>query len=249
MNKTVIETVRLILSSMTGDEVDNFDDTAESVQVTDILETTFYDVLTELHIQTNESLITSTTNGNNSVTLPATAIVVDNIRYDISDDATPQYELLTPITWESFLHQQSLLKGLNETEVNTITVSGGTLDVICRTDVRPHYYTVHGHNTVIFDSYDIDIDASGIDTSKLLVYGETLPTFTRSNSFVIPVPTGSWSYYFNKAKARAFVEIEQQDNPDARMQTRESKIMTQLKLPRAKLESDYDKATKFGKTY
>jgi hypothetical protein len=92
-------------------------------------------------------------------------------------------------------------------------------------------------NTLIFDSYDADVDTT-LQKSKTVCYGQKTATWTQSGSFTPDLDAEQFSLLLNKAKALAWAELKQADHALARKEMRDQQIHSQ----RAKLALPHNEA-------
>lgn len=251
---TVKEIVQLILSAMDSDEVDNWNDTTESVQVANLLKSVYYDMAVELSLPSQDSFIEITASGDNTkpvlMTLPTTTMGVHWIEYNTKSDTDTQsdYKRLTYCDLDDFLEMQRGLANSGDSSLGqmSFTMNGETFEVLYRNDTHPTYYTHVNGTTLLFDSYDSTVDTT-LQKSKTRVFAKIYPTFTLSNDFVPPLDPALFSLFINKAKVRAFNELKQQDNREAREETRHQKVVIQKRKHRVEQEPGIMKAPRYGK--
>lgn len=215
---TLLEITQDILSDMDSDEVNSINDTIESLQVAQMVKTTYYNIidgkdwpwLKEMFALTGLGLTTKPSH----MQIPEAIIDVLWIKYNVRSltDIKDSYRKIKYKAPEEFI---SITDARNSSlaNVETITDYGGTPLYIVN-DAPPTYYTSFDDNYVVFDSYDSDVDDS-MQTSKVKCFGKRNPTFTLSDNFTPDLPVQMFSYLLNEAKATAFLTAKQMVNQKA----------------------------------
>jgi len=215
---TVLEMAQDILSDMNSDSVNSINDTTESLQVAQILQSTYFNIidgkhwpwLKELYQLTGLGLTTKPTH----MQIPSNIIEVEWIKYNTRKltDTRDYYTTIKYKTPEDFVEYLSLR---NSSDSNTLVVtdySNTPLNII--TNKAPQYYTSFDDNYIVFDSYLSDVEDS-MQTSKTQCYGRRYPTFTMSDTFVADLPVQMFSYFLNEAKSTCFLTLKQAQNQKA----------------------------------
>lgn len=215
-NRTVLEFVQDILSYMEADIVNDISETEESEMVLTVLENTFYDIVDEfqfphkhLNFQLNPS---GTTDKPTHMTLSGGISKVEQVLYNKLDSASDptNYESVTHMTPKQFMN---LINQRNSSDSNVDKISddsGVTFLII--NDANPTYWTSFDDETLVFDSYDSNLD-SWLQASKTWCTGWKRPTFTSSNSHKPDLPEHMEQYFFNEACSIAYVNYKQASNP------------------------------------
>lgn len=234
MNYTLLEVVQLILSAMDSDDVSAITDTDEAYQVALLLKQVFYDTAVEIGLPQQEKLVELTASGDNAkptlMTVPSTVARISWIKYDNKADADTykDYQEVKFMPFEEFLEMQNALREqTSDVGQMNITSNSETFEVMYRSDKMPQWYTTLEENQIIFDSYDVSIDATTLAKAKSMCMAWVLPTFTLSDAFAIPLEPQQFPYYINKAKVRAFSELKQVANQEAAGEARQQKILMQ----------------------
>lgn len=233
MRYTLLEMVQLILSSLDSEEINSIGDTVESDQVAKLLKSVYYDIATDLELPEHETLFQLTASGDPLLpclmTVPSTVTKVRDIRYNCKEtaDTYPDWRLLEYKPFEDFLmDQQSLREWTTGVGSMTVTLNGSTYELLYRTDKMPQYYTTADDQQFFFDSYDSTIDST-LQASKTMCGGSVYPTFTLTDGFAPDLDPTQFSYFINRAKTRAFLELKQMENAEAGGEARRQKIIVQ----------------------
>lgn len=233
MRYTVLRMVQLILSSMDSEEVSSISDTAEASQVLDIIETTFNDIVSDVNFPGHWDLYEL--QGSGDPTRPTLMYLPDGIRkldwiqYDnrLDGETVRNMQPVQPLPrYEFFSRMQSLDSAETDVYSYNYLVGAETFDVRGPKNKFPQYFTTVDNRTLIFDSYNSDVDTTLVG-NKTFCYGQKIPTFTRADSFVPDLDPQHFSYLFNEAKTQAHAELKQVENAIAMRRARTAKIAIQ----------------------
>ena len=240
MKYTLLELIQRILSSIKGEEVNNYNDTAESLVIRDIVKECFYNIIGTQDFPELKTLFELTASGDSAkptlMTLPSDVVGLEWVKYNkiASGETAPNFGYVRYLPLADFMSVIHQLK-TTEDNVGTFNVTTGSSDSIefYYTDNRaPEYYTSYDDNTLIFDSYDSAVDST-LQKSKTLCYGLKSGAWTDSNSFTLPLDAQQFNILLKEAKAMAWEELRQTQNATAGMQARRAKIAAEKKKDRA----------------
>lgn len=252
--KTLLQLVQEILSSTDGSEINSYTDNTESLQVSRILENTYWDIVSTSSFGTRFNFFTLNASGNTLfptvMTLPSNVVTMESLKYN-NRTATSAQVLFRDVTYlvkEEFL---GMMYEKDSTDVTNVTfnypvANSGSLFMIARKDTHPSFYTTFDDQTVLFDSYDSGVDTT-LQSSKTLCYGETNPVWTYADSFVPDLPEKQFTILRNEAKATAFVELKQQTNSDAVAKARKGWISSQKTGDKITVKDHLLKTPNYGK--
>lgn len=235
MKYTLLKTVQLILSGMDSDEINDINETTESVQVVDILEQTFNDLASTIDFSENWGLFQLESTGIDTPTitlLPSNVGKLEWVQYNIAgSDEDPDWQPMTPINRTAFLSRQA---GLDPDATNVFsqvyTSNDEDFTFYGYNDKDPVYYTSFNDSTLIFDNYDAT-KYTTLPGGQFRCYGMLIPEFTRSNDWIAPLEPRQFSLYFNEAKSQAFVDLKQIANQKAEQRARRGWVQMQRKQP------------------
>jgi len=215
---SLLEIVQDILSDLDSDEVNSISDTVESLQVAQIVKTTYFNIIDGKdwpHLNQFFQLEPSgDANKPTHMRLPDNVIKLNYIKYNKKESGNT-YDKFINITYKTPEDFMRLLDTRHSDASNVLSVtddSDVTLNIL--NDVAPTYYTSFDNEHVIFDSYDSVVDNT-LQESKTQGYGKLYPTWTMEDSFTPDLPVQSFSYLLNEAKSVAFVVLKQAPNPKA----------------------------------
>lgn len=225
--------VQDILSSMDSDEVNSISDTTESLQIANIIKTTYRDLVTELELPDEYTLFQLSSSGDSdkpvTMTIPNGIVNCEWIKYNkvSTTDTRQQFREITYLPKEEFL---VLVNSYNSSATNTIqftlTESGVDFELLVHNDKAPEYYTTFDERTIVFNSYNVSVDST-LQSSKTICYGKKDFSFTLEDTFVPFTEKRYESLLFNASKALAFAELKQMTNNKAEKAERRGRIKTQ----------------------
>lgn len=216
--KTLLDIVQDILSDMDSDEVNSINDTIESLQVSQIVKSTYFNIIDgkdwPFLYQFFQLEASGTSLKPTHMKLPETVIDVSIIKYNrrTSTDTFDRFEEIKYKTPEEFL---DLVNVRHSDATNMLVVteaSGVKLNII--NDQAPMYFTSFDDEYLVFDSYDSILDTT-LQTSKTQCQGKVHPTFTLSDTFIPDLPAQMFSYLLNEAKSTCFLVLKQSANQKA----------------------------------
>lgn len=226
MEYNLLRMTQLILSSMDSDEVNSIDDTVESQQVVDIIETTFNDIVSAIDFPSDWDLVqlTSVSDADRPtlLTVPSNVAKLEWVQYDNSEDGdtTRDFQIVKPMSRFAFFERMNQLDTADSNVYQfDYEVGSQTFDVRGLDDSFPRYYTTVDNDTLIFDNYNSEFDVTLVG-SKTQCYGNIIPTFSRTDAFVPPLDNKHFTILFNEAKSSAWADLKQAQNSKAEQRAR-----------------------------
>ena len=215
---TLLEIVQDILSDMDSDEVNSINDSVESLQVAQIVKSSYYNIidgkdypwLYELFQMNTSGTITLPTH----MRLPETVIDLKWIKYNVKK-ATDTKNKFTQIIYKTPEQFLSILdqRDSSASEISIITDTTG-IKLNVYDDRGPMYFTSFDDDYLVFDAYDSLVE-SNLQNSKTQCYGKKSVAFTLSDSFIPDLPVQMFTYFLSEAKSTAFMTLKQMPNPKA----------------------------------
>lgn len=257
MKQTLLEMVQAILSAMDSDEVNSISDTVESNQVALLIKNVYYDVAIDLGLPEHEGLIELNASLDSSkpvlMYVPSNVLRIKSIMYDTrgetGDDITtlPKWKELKYVPLPDFIMITQNLRSGDDT-ISSLQVDSGTdnFSFIYRNDTMPTYYTSYNDHTLVFDSYDKNVDTT-LQKSKTMCMGSRYSSFEMRDDFIPDIDATQFPYFINRAKVRAFAEIKQQPNQEAASEARNQKIRSQKNRDRTPVLTDFQKRPNYGR--
>ena len=215
---TLLEMTQDILSDMDSDEVNSINDSVESLQVAQIIKTTYYniidgrdyDFLYELFQLENSGNINKPTH----MKLPENIIDLKYIKYNTrsSTDTKDIYTKVKYLMPEDFMDLVDK-RDSSKSDVTVVTDTTG-ISINIKNDKAPEYFTSFDDEYLVFDSYDSNLESTLVN-SKTQCHGKRSVAFTISDSFTPDLPAQMFSYLLAEAKSVSFATLKQMANAKA----------------------------------
>lgn len=214
-SKTLLEITQSCMAALDSDEIDNVDDTAESEQVVDIIESIYYQIIENETIPNLEKYFQLDSGSGNTVfQYPSDIYRLDWIKYDKHTDAggRTQYQDVHFKTQEEFLEFTNARNSTNSNIESLSDPNGSGIVFYIEDNKVPEYWTSIADTYIVMDSYDSSIDASGLVTTKTQCFGQRIPTFTRSNSFTPAMHPTLFPFFIAECKSTVVAILKQEVN-------------------------------------
>jgi len=244
IKKTLLEIVQDILNDMDSDEVNSISDTVESAQIAQICQSVFYDVITTVDLPEHDELLTVTGLSNSSKPnfMDANSVTeIKELRYNVSETSGElEYKLIPYLTPTEFV-SNILQRDSSASNVIIVTdpTSGISLPIL--NDKMPDYYTSFDDRYLCFDSYLATVDTT-LQTSKTMVIGTKIPTFTVSDSAVPDMDDTIFPYFIAECKNRAFSMLKGGPDPKVEQFARKHRYFqknNRWKVKQENIRNDY----------
>jgi len=202
---TLLEIVQDTMNDMDSDEVNSISDTVEATQIANICRSVYYDVITTVDLPEHTELmsVSGLSNSSRPNYMDANSVTeIKEFRYNVSDTAGElEYKLIDYVLPDDFI-QRIVTRDTSQTEVIIVTdpTNGISLPII--NNKMPDYYTSFDDRYLCFDSYDSAIDTT-LQSSKTMVLGIKLPSFTMTDASVPDMDDTIFPYYLSEVKSRA----------------------------------------------
>jgi hypothetical protein len=246
MKYSLLKMVQLILSSMDSDEVDSIDDTTEATQVVDIIETTYYDLASTLDLPDEWDFFELEASGDTTrptkMTVPSNVSHIEWLQYDNRLSTSTERDLrdLVPLPRKRFFDRMNTLDSADTNVYQyNLLVGTGAFDVRGYNDRMPVYFTTADDNTIIIDNY-LATEESTLTGNRTHGYGQLIPVFTRSNTFIPDFAPRQFTLFFNECKSTCFVDLKQIENSKAEQRARKGWVQAHRKDPLVPGGSIYD---------
>lgn len=253
MKPALLSMTQSILSSMSSDEINSISDTTESLQITEILKQTYFNILARSKLPMQEELFQL--NASTDEALPVLMYRPDNVAkmdwvkyYDESvSSSPPQYKYVTILPVTQFI---DIVNGFNTDETNvdtfTFTANNKSFNFNFKNDRQPQFCTSIENYYVIFDSFDDAVDTT-LQASKTECWGEVLPIWSNTDTFVPDLDDQQFPLLLNEAKALAFYELKQQPHAKAEQEARRQWGTLQKDKSLTDKPSYFDQLPNFGR--
>jgi len=247
---TLLEMTQDILSDMDSDEVNSINDSVESLQVAQIIKTTYYNIIDGRDYDFLYELFQLEPSGDSSkpthMKLPENIIDLKYIKYNTRKlaDTKDKYLKIKYLNPEDFMEVVDK-RDSSKTNVTVVTdTTGISINVI--NNKAPQYFTSFDDEYVVFDSYDSQVDST-LTNSKSQCHGKRSVAFTLSDSFTPDLPVQMFSYLLSEAKSVAFVTLKQMANPKVEQQSVSQKRRMSQDAWRLKNGIHYPNYGRYGK--
>jgi len=214
--QTLLDIVQDVLSDLDSDEVNSISDTTESLQVAQIVKTTYVDLMVREHQPHLKSLfkLDSTTSATPShMKMPVEVMELISVGYDIrTSTQTNQY--FQEITYLENLDFLALTNNRNTDHSDTDLIAdfgGANLKIV--NDTAPQYWTSFDDEYIVFDSYDSSIETN-LQNSKTQVLGYLEPSLVLADASIPDLPSESFPYLVSEAKRHCLAKLKQVDLND-----------------------------------
>lgn len=253
MKRTLLDLTQDVLSAMESDEVNSIADTVEAQQVVRVIRRAYFDIIDRLalpHQKSVYNLLASTDSDKPTLmTLPDGYNTLEWLRYDKQTVATPRvtFEFVYPL---SFVEFSNMMYNLSTDDDDVFsfshTVGSNLITFLGKDSHSPTYYTTFDDGTIIFDSYDSDVDTT-LQSSKTLAYGVENVAWSNSDVFVPDLDDSQFPLLLNEALSMAFAEMKQTQHAKAEQSAHRQWVVQQKKKEKIKTLSEFDKLPNYGR--
>ena len=221
---TLLEMTQDILSDMDSDAVNSINTTAESLQVAQIIKTSYYSIIDGKDYPFLYEMFRMFTSGTldrpTHMNLPDTVIDLGWIKYNnrLTSTAKDLYQKIQYKTPEEFME---ILDTRDSTATNVKVVvdstrygtsTGISLNIL--NDKQPQYFTSFDDESLVFDSYLVTLE-DNLQNSQTQCWGKKSIPFTMMDDFTPDIPVQMFTYLLNEAKSACFLTLKQMANQKA----------------------------------
>jgi hypothetical protein len=246
MKMTLLEMIQSIASDMESSEINSYDENTEALQITNIIERTYYDIRAQLALPEHENLFKLDAVGGpakpTKMVIPTNVVDVTYLKYNKQDvgDVYPRMENVTPINLEEFISRMYDLPAEVDATIGsyTDTINGDAVTFFYRKDKAPTVYASFDDNTIIFDSFDQTLEAN-LQQTNSLGFGKIIPVFTRSNTFIPSIDVDKFPLFLEECAKASFYYLKQTENKLAVDRSRKHMIRTQFDKRNVKINTSY----------
>jgi len=201
---TLLEIVQDVLNDMDSDEVNSISDTVEATQIANVCRSVYYDVITTVDLPEHTELMTVTGLSNSARPnfMDANSITeIKELRYNVSETVGQlEYKLIDYLPPDEFI-QRIVKRDSSSSNVIIVTDPTSGISLPIENDKMPDFYTSFDDRYLCFDSYLSTVDTT-LQSSKTMVLGVKLPTFTLTDSAVPDMDDTIFPYYLAEIKSR-----------------------------------------------
>ena len=226
MKLTLLEIVQDILNDIDGDEVGSISDTIESLQVANIVKSTYLSLSSNKDWAYQRKLFELTASGDNLLPtvmyVPTTYKRVDNITYNVRKltDTRDKYQEMTYLEADEFLFRSNQLNSGADNVLTIIDTNGVTYFV--KDDKEPQWYTSFDDVTLVFDSFDSTVDTT-LQSNKTQAIGYEQNTFSIEDLFIPSMPDEAFVLLLEESKSASSLKLRQVVDSKAEQRAQEHK--------------------------
>jgi hypothetical protein len=251
MKLTLLDYVQNIASAMSSDEVNSISDTVESMQIAEVVKTTFFNIMARANLPEQKKLFQLDSSADiaqpNLMFLPEGIKTIEWLKYYDADTAATQYKYVTLIPLQQFV---DYVNGFEPSQTNVetmnLTIDSQTYLFRYRTDIQPCYATVLSDYYVIFDAYNDTIDST-LQSSKTECFGLEEPVWLMEDTFIPQLDAAQVPLLLNEAKSLAFFELKQTNHQKAELEARRQWTSLQRDKSIDNKPSYFDQLPDFGR--
>lgn len=234
---TLIEMVQDIMSDMNDDDVNSISDTIESLQVAQIVKSTYFEMMANKNWPHLRSVGTLQASGDNTkpthMKIPELVKEIGTVEYNkraASDPTRNRYEDVTYVSIDDFLRITDTYDN-TKSNADVITEFSG-IKFNVRNDKHPQYYTSFDDEYLVFDSYLNTMDTTLQQThTRVSMYTE--PSWSMADNFTPDLPSEAFPALLAEAKSVAFNRIKQSPDGKAEQQATRQRAWLSRKSWRA----------------
>ena len=221
--KTLLSIVQEIANDIDTDIVNSISDTFESMQIAEIVRSTYQAIMSNRNWPHTRKLIRITPSADstkpNIMTIDEPIKELISVYYNKARNGETRL-LFQPVKWIEPDDMLRRMYNLNTDETNVSTIDGGNGQTwIIRNDLPPKYFTTFDDNTLVFDSYDSSVDTT-LQASKIQVRAYVVPSFSLVDDFIPDLPEEAFTYLIEEAKSKAALKIAQKPDEKAEQESR-----------------------------
>lgn len=240
---TLLEMTQDILSAMESDEVNSISDTVESLQVAQEIKTTFQELTSTFDLPSNEGLISLQPSGDidnpNIMYLPDDVKQVKWITYNHGSIEYPEFLEVRFMEPELFYRYGTVY---NHGQGATKLVDG----LYTKIDGHPRHWTTFDNKTVVFDSYNSNVDST-LQETKTQCWGTRFDDFKLEDDFVPRLDPMMFPLLLAEAKKACFVNFKQISNANEERRARRQAVKVQSDLWRLGQRRPYNRRPDYSR--
>jgi hypothetical protein len=215
MARTLLDYVNDILSDLGEDPVNSISDTFVSEQVAQIVRSTYESLMSGRNWAHLRKPLQLTASGDTNI---PTHMSIENdvkelilINYDValSTDNKKVYREIKYKQPDEFLrltnHRDS-----SQTRVDVVTDATG-IELLINNDEPPTYYTSFDDETLVFDSYDVDVDDT-LQASKVQSLAYVAPSWNHNDNHLPDLPLDNEPELLAESKVKCSWYINQEQD-------------------------------------
>lgn len=222
MKRTLLELTQDIMSDMSDDEVNSIDDSFESQQVAQIIQSTYLAMMSNRNWPHLRKLVSLYPYSNQSypthMRLSSEVKELCFVNYNVSKDDTKL--LYQPMSWlepDDFLRMCNQRDSSRDTTDTVIDITG--VQLLIENNRAPKYYTSFDDEILVFDSYDKTVDST-LQESKTQTMAYIMPLWSHLDDAIPDLPAEAFAALLNEAKSAAMLRLAQRQDAKAETEAR-----------------------------
>lgn len=230
MKMSLLEIIQDIMSDMSSDAVNTLGETEESLQVAQIIKSTYNEMMTRREWPHLQRLINLTAYGSsNHPTLmipPENLRRVEWINYNCRSKTAPEdnFQPVKYLTPDKFIQLTNTRDITKEGVALVILPSGTAVRILSNTP--PSYWTSFDDELITFDSYDIGVENT-LQGPQSQCFAHVYPTWKTEDDFVPDLPSHLFPALLAEAKSVCFYTLRKEANEKAEQQSgRQQRVMS-----------------------
>lgn len=219
---TLIEIVQDIMNDMSSDEVNSISDTEESVQIAQIVKTTYFEMIDRRDWPHLSKFGVLNSVGDSSrpthLATPDNMTRLDWFKYNKirAGETRNRFQDMVYKHPDKFILDTNS-RNLDDANIVEVTDFGGAAFQI-KTDSPPTYYTSFDDNYIVLDSYDKAVEST-VQSSNTQVRIYTIPVWSVADNFIPDLPMEAFSALIAEAKSVASFKLDQEVDTKAEQQS------------------------------
>lgn len=219
---TLLQLTQKCLTAMGSDDINAITDTEEALEVVDIIEDTYYELMSQKqwnHLKNPLQLEgLSDTDFPTTLKIPDTVVEMgtdgDALRYEVRDSASDDLEYKKLIYRDPVDFTEYVLnRNSTDSDVATKTVKGTNAPLLIKTAQDPVYWTSYDDKFIVLDAYDSSVDST-VQGNKSLAYCVSTPVFDPTDGSYVPeCPISMFPTLLAESKRACFFYLKQQSSP------------------------------------
>lgn len=238
MKMSLLDIVQDILSDMNSDEVNSINDTVESMQIAQIVKSTYFELMANKnwpHLRNLTRLEPSNDNQKPThMRIPQAVKEIEWIQYnkrDANNLSLAKYEDIEYKDIDSFIRLTNQYDTTADSVTEITDFSGVVFSV--KNNEHPKYWTSFDDDYVVFNAYNGDIESTLVQNmTRTLVYIE--PTWTMQDTYQPDLPDEAFPALLAESKSTSFARIKQLPDQKAEQQAIRQKNWLSRKAWKAK---------------
>lgn len=242
MKPTLIEIVSEILSDTSSDWVSSINDTEESEQVAQIVKSTFNAMMVNRNWPHTQQVLSLTPFADNDrpthtrIETPFKELISIYYNKQRNGETRRNYQIIRFKAPDEFLRY---IYARNNSNPDTdIVIDPSGVELLILNNKAPEYYTSFDDKTIVFDSYDSEVDST-LQASKFTVRGYVIPSFELRDDFVPDLPIEAFPALIEEAKSKVFIRLKQMQDPKSEQEARRQNSWLSRKARRINKQNIY----------